>query len=133
MIQKADNVLIKGYFMKKSVSISPLAKRHLKQMGDNIKMARLRRNLSIRAIAQRAGLSPNTVVTLEKGGPGVSIGAIANVLHSLGLADQIGLIGQNDILGRKLQDLELTTPKKRVQKKIKPVQALKGIKNNEAN
>jgi transcriptional regulator with XRE-family HTH domain len=99
--------------MKKAVSISPLANRQLKQMGENIRMARLRRNLSIRAIAQRAGLSPNTVVTLEKGGAGVSIGAIANVLHSLGLAEHISLIGENDVLGRKLLDLEITTPKRR--------------------
>lgn len=119
--------------MKKSVAISPLARRQLKQMGDNIKIARLRRNLSIRSIAQRAGLAINTVVTLEKGGQGVSIGAIANVLHSLGLADQIGAIAQNDILGRKLQDLELSTPKKRTRKKSKSASAVKGLKEDEAN
>ncbi|MGE0631899.1 MAG: helix-turn-helix domain-containing protein [Pseudobdellovibrionaceae bacterium] len=118
--------------MKKSVSISPLAKRHLKQMGDNIKMARLRRNLSIRAIAQRAGLSVNTVMTLERGGAGVSIGAIANVLHSLGIADHVSLIAQSDLLGRKLQDLELTTTKKSASKKSKTIQASKGT-NNETN
>mgnify|MGYP002081778694 CR=1 FL=1 len=98
--------------MKKAVLSSPLAKRQLRQMGDNIKNARLRRKLSLRAIAQRAGISLNTLVTLEKGAPGVSIGAIANVLHALGLAEHISLLGQNDALGRKLQDLELLSKRK---------------------
>jgi transcriptional regulator with XRE-family HTH domain len=104
--------------MKKTVSISPLAKRQLRQMGENIKMARLRRDLSIRDVAQRAGLSPNTVVSLEKGATGVSIGAIANVMHSLGLAEHIGQLGQNDELGRKLLDLGIIPKKRaRVQRK----------------
>lgn len=116
--------------MKKAVSISPLAKRQLREMGENIKLARLRRNLSIRAVAQRAGLSPTTVVSLEKGATGVSIGAIANVLHSLGLAEHIGLLGQNDVLGRKLLDLEII-PKKRSPKKTS--RQTKGMGEHEEN
>lgn len=118
--------------MKKAVLISPLANRQLKQMGENIKMARLRRRLSIRAIAQRAGISPTTLVSLEKGAAGVSIGAIANVLHSLGLAEHIGLLGQNDGLGRKLLDLEIV-PKKRMPKKSKINPSMKDSKPNEEN
>ncbi|PWU12473.1 MAG: transcriptional regulator [Bdellovibrio sp.] len=103
--------------MKKTVILSPLAKRQLKKMGDNIKMARLRRDLSLRAVAQRAGIALNTLVAIEKGTAGVSVGAIANVLHSLGLADHLELLAQNDVLGRKLQDLELTATRKRELKK----------------
>ncbi len=119
--------------MKKSVAISPLARRQLKQMGDNIKIARLRRKLSMRSIAQRAGLAVNTVVAIENGLRGVSIGAIANVLHSLGLADQIGAIAQNDTLGRQLQDLELNKPKRRTPKKLKSTSVVKGSNSDEAN
>ncbi len=104
--------------MKKAVMASPMAKRQLAKLGDNIKMARLRRNLSLRAVAQRAGISLNTVVAIENGEVGVSIGAIANVLHCLSLAEDISKIALDDELGRKLQDLELE-PKRRAPKKIK--------------
>ena len=104
--------------MKKAVMASPKAKRQLAKLGDNIKMARLRRNLSLRAVAQRAGISLNTVVAIENGESGVSIGAIANVLHCLSLAEDISKIALDDELGRKLQDLELE-PKKRAPKKTK--------------
>ncbi len=101
--------------MKKSIISSPLTRRLLANLGENIKMARLRRGLSLRAVAERAGISLNTVVAVENGEAGVSIGAIANVLHCLNLAEDISLIAKDDILGRKLQDLELT-PKKRAPK-----------------
>jgi transcriptional regulator with XRE-family HTH domain len=104
--------------MKKAVMASPMAKRQLSKLGDNIKMARLRRNLSLRAVSQRAGISLNTVVAIENGGSGVSIGAIVNVLHCLSLAEDISKVALDDVLGRKLQDLELE-PKKRAPKKIK--------------
>jgi transcriptional regulator with XRE-family HTH domain len=101
--------------MKKSIISSPLTGRLLTTLGKNIKMARLRRGLSLRAVAERAGISLNTVVAVENGEAGVSIGAIANILHCLNLAEDISLIASDDILGRKLQDLELT-PKKRAPK-----------------
>jgi len=104
--------------MKKAVMASPLAKRQLSKLGDNIKMARLRRNLSLRAVSQRAGISLNTVVAIENGESGVGIGAIVNVLHCLSLAEDISKVALDDVLGRKLQDLELK-PKKRAPKKIK--------------
>ncbi len=101
--------------MKKTIHSSPLTGRLLAALGENIKMARLRRGLSLKAVAERAGVSLNTVVGVENGESGVSIGAVANVLHCLSLANDISLIARDDILGRKLQDLGLT-PKKRAPK-----------------
>jgi transcriptional regulator with XRE-family HTH domain len=118
--------------MKKSVMASPMAKRQLAKLGDNIKMARLRRKLSLRAVAQRAGISLNTVVAIESGEPGVSIGAVANVLHCLSLAEDISKIALDDELGRKLQDLELE-PKKRAPKKTKAEELLDLIKDAEGS
>lgn len=42
-----------------------------------------------------------------KGTPGVSIGALLNVLRVLGLQDDFVNLAADDELGRKLQDLEL--------------------------
>lgn len=105
--------------MKKTLNATPMAKRQLTQLGQNLRLARLRRDLSLRAVAQRAGISINTVVSMENGKPGVSIGAIANVLHCLSLAEDLSKIAQDDILGRKLLDLKLE-PKKRAARKSIP-------------
>jgi len=47
--------------------------------------------------------------------PGVTLGAIANVLHSLGLVKDLADVARDDELGRKLEDAKLET-KKRVRR-----------------
>lgn len=76
-------------------------------MGKQIKLARLRRNLSIAQVAERATCSPLTVNRIEKGSPTVSIGIYARVLYALQLDDDLLLIAKEDTLGRNLQDLNL--------------------------
>lgn len=76
-------------------------------MGEQIKLARLRRNLSIAQIAERATCSPFTVNRIEKGSPTVSMGIYARVLYALQLDDDLLLLAKEDTLGRTLQDLGL--------------------------
>ena len=76
-------------------------------MGEQIKLARLRRNLSIAQVAERACCSPLTLNRIEKGSPTVSIGIYARVLYALQLEDDLLLIAGEDRLGRTLQDLSL--------------------------
>ncbi|MCI6518756.1 MAG: helix-turn-helix domain-containing protein [Prevotellaceae bacterium] len=76
-------------------------------MGEQIKLARLRRNLSIAQIAERATCSPLTVNRIEKGSPTVSMGIYARVLYALQLDDDLLLLAKEDTLGRTLQDLGL--------------------------
>ena len=76
-------------------------------MGAQIKLARLRRNLSIAQIAERATCSPLTVNRIEKGSPTVSMGIYARVLYALQLDDDLLLLAKEDTLGRTLQDLGL--------------------------
>ena len=79
----------------------------LNSVGEQIRAARLRRNLPIALIAERAQCSHVTVGKIEKGDPTVSMGAYLRVLYALQLADDIRKIAQDDPLGREQQDLEL--------------------------
>ena len=77
-------------------------------MGEQIKLARLRRNLATELVAERAGISRATLWAVEKGSPTVAIGAYAAVLHALGGMDKdLELVARDDVFGRKLQDLNL--------------------------
>lgn len=80
----------------------------LRIVGEQIKLARLRRNLSVAQVAERATCSPLTVSRIEKGTSTVSIGIYLRVLYALQLEDDILQIAKQDELGRQLQDLALT-------------------------
>ena len=93
---------------KKTVVLLPETKEILEQMGLQIKYARLRRKLSSELVAERAGISRATLVSIEKGLPSVAIGCYAAVLHALNHMDKdLLLVAKDDELGRKLQDLNL--------------------------
>jgi len=85
----------------------PTTARTLTTLGDNIRLARLRRRLPATLVAERAGMSRATLRGIEQGDPSVSIGAYANVLLSLGLIADLALVARDDTLGRKLQDAGL--------------------------
>ena len=89
----------------------------MKILGEQIKLARLRRNISIAQVAERATCSPLTVNRIEKGSPTVSIGIYARVLYALQLDDDLLLIAKEDVQGRILQDLSLKH-RKRASKKV---------------
>lgn len=76
-------------------------------VGEQIKLARLRRNFSIAQVAERATCSPLTISRIEKGAPTVAIGIYLRVLYALQLDDDILLIAKEDKLGKSLQDLTL--------------------------
>ena len=76
-------------------------------VGEQIRLARLRRNLSIAQIAERATCSTLTVSRVEKGVPTVAIGIYLRILYALQLDDDILAIAKDDSLGRTLQDIGL--------------------------
>ena len=120
--KKNHNVLDikqKSVFLRKNLNIIkmkrpllPKQERMLRDMGENIRLARLRRDLSSEQVAERAGISRNTLIKIEKGDEGVAIGMYFRVLIVLGLQDDLSLIARDDVLGRKLQDIGLTTPRR---------------------
>lgn len=93
---------------RKNIVVIPDTQRKLVQMGEQIKLARLRRKLSVELVAERAGISRTTLWNIEKGSSSVAIGAYAAVLHALGGMDKdLLLIAKDDEQGRMLQDLRL--------------------------
>ena len=103
---------------KKSVILLPGTQTILETMGEQIKMARLRRKISTQLVADRAGISRAALWSVEKGSPSVSIGIYAAALHALnGMDRDLLLVAKDDELGRKLQDLELSTRKRAPKRK----------------
>jgi transcriptional regulator with XRE-family HTH domain len=95
---------------KRSTAIMPDTQRILEIMGEQIKKARLRRNLAAELVAERAGISRATLWAVEKGTPTVAIGTYAAVLHALGGMDKdLEQIARDDEFGRKLQELNIPT------------------------
>ena len=83
------------------------AEQNLRIVGEQIRLARLRRDLSIAQIAERASCSELTVMRVEKGASTVAIGIYMRILFALGLDESILYIAKDDEMGRALQDLDL--------------------------
>ena len=95
---------------RKTILLFPDTTKILEQLGEQIKLARLRRNLSVELVAERANISRATLWAIEKGSPSVAIGYYAATLHALNNMDKdLLLIAQDDELGRTIQDLNLQT------------------------
>jgi len=92
---------------KKKQILFPKHKEVLKQMGENIKLARKRRKLTQVQVAERADIVRSTLYLIESGNPSVAIGSYFNVLRVLGLQDDFLKLAADDEFGRKLQDLDL--------------------------
>ena len=102
---------------KRKHILLPESKRILSEVGENIRLARLRRKLSTSQVAERANISRTTLYAIEKGMPNVSIGYYFSVLMVLGLEKDFLLIARDDQLGRKIQDAELKLPKRAPKRK----------------
>lgn len=92
---------------KKTAPILPATANRLLRFGERLRLARLRRRLPAKQVAERSGMSPMTLRSLESGGSGVTIGAYLAVMQVLGIEKDIDLLGQADPVGRELQDAQL--------------------------
>ena len=76
----------------------------LKELSENIRLARLRRNITAKLEAERAGISIATLSKIESGSPAVAMGNYMQVLFTLGLEQDVRKVAFDDELSRKLQD-----------------------------
>ncbi len=65
-------------------ALPPAASQALRALGENLAVARIRRRESQRAWAKRLGISVPTLIRMERGDAGVSVGIYATALWLMG-------------------------------------------------
>lgn len=95
--------------------------RALRKLGHDVRDARRRRRIPVAILAQRASISRTTLNKVEHGDPGVSAGAYATVLFTLGMADRLADLAdaRHDAAGLALAEEQL--PERiRISPRLKP-------------
>lgn len=84
-------------------------RRGLRKLGDDLRKARIRRKLTMTVVAERAGISRETLSKIQKGNPNVSMGAYAMVMQALGMGTEWMDFAdiKNDIYGQIIEDENL--------------------------
>ena len=89
-------------------------KRALAKLGDDIRSARLRRRIPTTMMAARAFITRTTLLKVERGDPGVSLGTYATVLFILGLTSRLA-----DLADARSDDVGLQLEEERLPKRIR--------------
>lgn len=95
--------------MRPLASLPIPVKKALRNMGQGIRNARLRRRIPMELMAQRASISRTTLTKVENGDPTVSFGIYATVIFVLGLVSNLASMieAEKDELGRLLEEENL--------------------------
>lgn len=102
---------------------SPAVRRTLRKLGEDIREARLRRNLPMEVVAERASTSRATLTRLEKGDPAVGAGILAGVLQALGLLERLADLADSSqdhqglVINRQTLRQRASSPRKKPEKK----------------
>ncbi|MBO4287948.1 MAG: helix-turn-helix domain-containing protein [Kiritimatiellae bacterium] len=91
----------------KKTWLLPKALKSLEILGQNLKLARIRRRISAAMMCERAGVSHATLTAIEQGKPSVSMAGYMSVLFCLNMHTDMEKVAADDVLGRELQDLKL--------------------------
>ncbi len=102
---------------RETSNLLPKHARLVADLGENLRLARLRRQLSAEQVAERAGISRSTLHLMENGSGGASLAKLLQVLAVLGLEADLSKVAGDDVLGRKLEDARLTETRRRAPKK----------------
>lgn len=86
---------------KKSIIPIPVNKA-LKKLGADLKEARIKRQITMALVEERAGITHITLSKIEKGDSGVSLGNYAKVMFVLGMIDNLYNLAEpdNDTVGK---------------------------------
>ncbi|MGC1852500.1 MAG: helix-turn-helix transcriptional regulator [Solirubrobacterales bacterium] len=90
----------------------PQTQRRAEALGERLRLARLRRRMSLSELASRVDVTRHTLSRLERGDLSTSLGVLARVLGVLGLEEDLDRVAQDDELGQRLQDVRLRRPRR---------------------
>ncbi len=107
-----------SFMPAKAPALYPNQSRLMRELGFRLREARLRRRLSVSQVAQRTEVSRPTLNKVEKGDPAVTMGTYLRVLTVFGMEKDIALLAAEDPVGRRLQDAELTVPRRAPKRKV---------------
>lgn len=93
--------------------VFPRTQRRAEALGERLRLARLRRRISLTEMGARVDASRVTLARLERGELTVGLAVLVRVLGVLGLEDDLDALARDDELGKRLQDLELRRPRRR--------------------
>jgi transcriptional regulator with XRE-family HTH domain len=96
----------------KSPLLYPGQSRLLRELGQRLREARLRRRFTVTQVAERADISRPTMNRVEQGSGAVTMGTYLRVLAVLGLEKDLSGLAGEDPVGRRLQDAELSVPRR---------------------
>ncbi len=85
----------------------PAGAHRARDLGERLRLARLRRRMTQAELALRADTNRTTLWRLERGDLRVSLETLVRVLGVLGLDSDLDLLALDDELGRRLQDQPL--------------------------
>ena len=107
----------KRIMARKTVTLLPGTQHALEKAGANMKNARLRRNIRAELLAERAGISVDTLSAIEKGVSTVSIGAYAAVLAVLKLDNDLEMIALDEEGKKQFKEYTLKKRERATKKK----------------
>jgi len=85
------------------VSLPQSGRDGLAQLGRDLSLARRRRRIPVRRMAERMRVSPTTVTRLERGDPGVSMGVLMTALWLFGMQNRLATLvaPESDAVGQR--------------------------------
>jgi transcriptional regulator with XRE-family HTH domain len=100
--------------------VPPAFAQLLRELGERLRNARLRRKLTAGGVAASAGVSRVTVHRAERGEPAIATGTLIRIMGALDIAGDVALLARDDKTGRLLQDAQLRPRRSKAPATTKP-------------
>ena len=93
--------------------VFPKVQRRFDDLGQRLRLTRMHRGMSLVEMAERTGISRDTLHRLERGDASISIAALLTVLSILGLDPDLDHVGADALSGRTAQDMAMPPRRRR--------------------